>query len=231
MRRHHPFDPVTTDSIRSQFRENFSQGILTLISIVLGVSLGILTQSIHDMPNPWQVGILIRAFTTFLIISGTYYFYNYFVSVFTLPPSFFQVMLPFTLGMSIIAVNYAINDQKSFWIAVSVFCFTGAISFLNTMVANHKSLYDHTAIEAFQLIRSEQKKNMLCFLLMSLVTGLFIWKTPAPLSGYVDHILFAWNGSIYFLCVILTEHKFLRGIYKLVKHGPAGRRSHPTIHS
>jgi hypothetical protein len=222
MGRIHPFDPVTTDVIRTQFRENFSQGILTLISIVLGVSLAVLAQLIHDMHDPWRVEIFLRTFTAFLIISGTYYFYNYFVSVLALPPSFLQVMLPFSLGMSIIAVTYSIENQKLFWIAVTAFSFIGAMSFLNSLSANKEALYDQTAIEAFKLIKTEQRKNVFCFLLMAITTGLFIWKTPTRLAGYTDQILFAWNGSIYVSCVILTERHFLRGIYKLVKNGGDG---------
>lgn len=216
MLQHHPFEPVTSTRIREQLRENFSQGFLTLISIVLGVALATLAQRLYEIRPLWSYVVAIQASTVFLSISGTFYYYNYFISVITLPPNFMQVMIPFFLGSGIIAVSYTVGHNDAFWVANAVLYLIAAVTFLNTLILNRRSLYEPSAIAAYTLIRNEELKNVGCFIIMAAGTAAFLFFAPSSIIDYKDIILFLWDGAVYMLCVILTEIRFLRGIFKIV---------------
>lgn len=87
-------------------RDNFASGYLTLISIVLGVALGLLAQNLF--PNPKPPGFSTRAyplsFLTFLIICGTFHYYYFWVSFIRIYPTFNQVLLPFLAGSGVIVL-------------------------------------------------------------------------------------------------------------------------------
>jgi hypothetical protein len=213
------FEPVTSGRIGEELGRNFSQGLLTLVSIVLGVALAVLAQRLSDCRDHWTLDIGIHALTCFLAITGTFYFYNYFMSVFTLQPNFIQVLLPFLLGTSIIGTAYTVGDMSYFWKANGLLYLVAACTFLNTIINNRNHLYDVSASKAYILIRNEEIKNVTCFALMGFGTLLFLSANSGPLLSQSNILLFVWNGTIYVVCIILTETMFLRGIYGLVKEG------------
>ncbi len=212
----HLFEKITSSRIEEELRKNFSQGFLTLISIVLGVALAALAQRLFEIRESVGPSVGIHALTSFLTISGTFYYYNYFVSVITLRPNFIQVMLPFLLGSSIIGTAYTVGCNEYFWIANAILYAVAALTYFNTYLCNKTDLYASSAEAAYILIRNEEIKNVSCFFLMSAGTALFLLLSPESLLLYRDITLFAWNGAIYMICIALTELFFLKGIYGIV---------------
>jgi len=213
---HKLFEPVNSVSIRHNLRQAFSDGFLTLISIVLGVALAVLAERLNQAQNFSSVRLWIHASTAFLNITGTFYFYYFFISLIAVRPSFFQVLVPFLLGSSVIYVAYRVGSDD-FWIANVVCWLIAIICFSRT---NNISYYDpkDTSSRAIRLLtRGEGIKNAIFFASMSTLTTIVI--LSSWIAEYVDRdiLLFICNCTLYLVCVAWTEHN-LRKLYDLISY-------------
>jgi hypothetical protein len=215
-----PVGPTSKETIKQQFRQNISQGFLTLISIVLGVALAVEAQRLSELiPQApqlsewlWYVDTSIQALTAFLMISGTFYlYYNVFSSV-PFPPNYYQVMLPFLVGISVVLVAYMIGRERLFWYSADVVYVIACVTFLNTLSVLGKNVYASDAKEIYNLVRSQQYSTLAVFSTMTLFTSGFLIFAPQYFQRWNTVILFSGNAVIYLIGVWRTE-VFLRRVY------------------
>lgn len=166
------FDPIDRAVFRQRIQNNFSSGYLTMISIIEGVSFGILTTKTAEafaagMPKSY----IIYPMMSFSTIVITFYFYSYFVSVLYTLPYFRETAIPLCLAATQVAPMFFLNDPKNWWAFFAVFTAFGGIAFHNTIRSLHPGLYAKDMSRVYTLNRVEILGNAYISAAISIVAS------------------------------------------------------------
>lgn len=212
---------------------NWAQGVMTLISILLGVALSVAASQTADLVKAGKLDLLvgIRAAILFLVLTGTFYYYYNFLLAFYFRQSILWVMILFLVGASDIAAAYFLASRPWFLIAMAVVFFIGSLSFAFTLSEYARGqlrmvdVGEREQYAAVLLFRNEQIKNLGCFMAMGLVAVAILrggWLTWLPADPEVQFLLV--NGAIYAVMLITSELRFIRPTHRIMD-GLAIRRA------
>ena len=162
-------------ALGGRLEDNFAGGYLTLISIVLGVALTVLTDQLFDGGSdpswpPFTDPIYWRASMAFLMICGAFYYYYFFVSLVRMLPMFFEMFIPFPVGTGIVVMTHLVKHQQAFWWLAGINFFLAAAAFFNSLAINNEEFYGNAVKKWF---RVESFKNIAFFAAMGAGT---IWR-------------------------------------------------------
>lgn|GEM_PF-6965517 len=205
---------------------NWAQGLLTLISIILGAAVAVGAEKTFTLsigPGLSSLAI-IHAFTAFMFITGCYYHIFSIVSFFFILPSILWVMLPTAVGVGVIMMSYSIGNTKHFLLSAIICYIAGAILYFFSLLEQKfgriglLARKDIDTARAHNAFRVETIKNTLCFLFMSCSSGAIYFGNEdlhmfAPLDAELAFI--GINGGIYSFMVWRTERKFLPSVRKV----------------
>lgn len=167
------FDPISKNHFRAHIQHNFASAYLTLVSIVQGVSFGILVSNLSQRFMSGSPSVP----TTFLIYPAlgfstlilTFYCYSYFVSVIYVLPNLRESVIPFCLAAAQVAPSFFFHQRKYWWLCFSIYCFLAAIAFHNTSRSIYKHSYSDDFEEAYPITKFEALSNSLIALLAGFV--------------------------------------------------------------
>ena len=204
------------------YEGTWAQGVLTLVSIVLGVALSVAAQrifEIYEAPNKdITFDIVLQAYALFFIANGTFYHCYTVTSFYHVVPSIFWVTIPIAVGIGVIMTAYALGNSERFLVATFVFYAAGAACFLFALVEKARSRIGTPLFEidlereALSLFRNEMLKNLFCFSAMAACTATihyfaFVQKLQLPLS--VEQYFAIVTTIIYSFMAYWTEYIFL----------------------
>ena len=209
----------------------WGQGLLTLVSILLGAALAVAAQQIAEIIGHSGIAAIsapmyVRIAVLFLAVSGTfYYYYNQATFVFY-RVSIVWIMFPMLVGMGIIAAAYSIQHREAFLVSMVWVYAAGALSFVWTMVeharrANSSGLPTASAGTASEIgaeLRFENVKNVVLFVAQGLVTTTLLLK-PSLVPIDVEWVFLAVNGALYIGMLVITERRYLHSLYATFDHG------------
>ena len=219
---------VNKEVFRNNLQSNFSSGMLTLISILMGVILAVAVDQITKYNDP-DIVLFFHAIVTLLFISGTFYFYYYFVSVFFVPPRIMQVLVVFFLGMTELAAAQSIGSPRGFIGSMNLVLLAAVIAFLNTFYLLKRNMYSDNFQGAYELYRGETIKNIVCFTLMLVGNGYFWISYPGvtdvfsftkpPVSVSSEVYQFFWLIMIFVNLLWWSDKNFLDPLISLSEEG------------
>ncbi len=203
----------------------WGQGLLTLVSILLGAALAVAAQQVAEIIGHSGIGAIaattyVRILVLFFAVSGTfYYYYNQATFVFY-RVSIIWIMFPMVVGIGIIAAAYSIQHRQAFLISMVWVYAAGALSFVWTMVEHARrarntglpTAGDTAAHEAGPELRFENVKNVVVFVAQGAVTAVLLWK-PKWFPVDPEWVFLAVNGALYVAMLTITERRYLHSLY------------------
>lgn len=155
------YDSLNRQEFKTRMVNSFPSVYLTLISIIQGVALGILAQNTFECmrnlkdPNVENVITLlpyvVLSFFNIVILS---FEYSWFVGVFRWSPKFWDIFIPFFLGIMEINPLYFLDNPKLWWSLNAGFVFAGTIAYINTFVNCKTDMFEITDIYKYTKRRS-----------------------------------------------------------------------------
>jgi hypothetical protein len=206
-------------SAREIERASWSQGVLTLISILIGTALGIAVgkaEQAQFLDLDYSIRLLM--FTAYC--ATFFWFYHRFYVFVYRRASIFSILLPAIVGSALMATAYTVKEPERFalW---SFVLFVGTSYALGiTAVAVLRGKY--RVIEGLpteRVLRSflfTMLRSALLTSLMACYTGALIWNklSPGPLT--LDLALFGGNGVLFVLMSTLNWFYFTRPLEDMV---------------
>ena len=215
------FDPLTPDEFKKRINENFPSAYLTLISIIQGVSLGILANNtftyIKDpcLAEPWESFLPYSIMCFFLIIIVTYE-YVWFIGVFHWSPKIWDTFIPFFLGISEIVPMFYLTSPKIWWLCTAGFSVCGAFGFYNSlrnckepMFCGNKKMYNR--------VRKTLKQDVILALAAAIICLFAVFsasKYMKVIHWYLPDILFLVSLTCIAIVLICKEEKFMRDLHE-----------------
>ncbi len=215
----------SNDKTNSAFEASWGQGVLTLISIILGACVAVGAQQVFTLSNEPDGLTILTYFHiagAFFSVAGTFYHSYTFTSFFHVFPSLFWVILPMSVGIGVLMVCYSIGNTSNFLLSASFFFAAGSLNFLMLVIDKFRNrigvfVSGQSKQVAFRLFLREMIKNLICFLIMLIATLYFYfkvrWSNSVPIIPD-EIILSAINGIVYGFMVFRTEYTFLIGVEK-----------------
>gem|GEM_PF-5581397 len=134
---------INHKNIKEKIKSLFSAIYLTSLSVILGVVFAVLvynTQNLYKNHHQISPHLLFPLISGIMIIN-TWLSYAWFFFVFAWPPTFFDKVLPFLLGVSLIIPTFFFETPYYFLFFQGIFCFIGVLGFKNS--------YNHLYPERF----------------------------------------------------------------------------------
>ncbi len=217
------YDPLNAREFKRRMEEGFSPVYLTSISIIQGVALGLLGQQLFavnqqssSIPGDGMLTIL-YTITSFVVIVGLSYEYNWLVGIHRWPQKFIDTLLPFVIGFWEIAAIFNIANPQSWWLFISIFNLFGALAAFNTwrnckpkMFADRK-LFIFFKSSIFKSILLALSAAGYCFL---------VFLTYATLkSGLPWYVVDLPTSAIYivtFALLLWKDQKFVDRVHEML---------------
>ena len=211
----------------------WSQGVLTLISIILGAALAFAAEITSRELGKGGLLVELHAAGLFLVITGTFYYFYTFTSYFYIQPNLLWVMLPSAVGVGVLMLCFSIGDPSRYFWSNSVFlCLAGACAYfvLHEMSMGRIGVFSTEPADiadAFDVLRIEMEKNFFSFILMLIFSlfALICINDVLPRSDLDEHIALTRlaesialtvDFAIYGFMVWRTEFGFLVDIQKIM---------------
>ena len=207
----------------NSFESSWAQGILTLVSVVLGSALAIAAQNLHSIlnqPEGITLGVGIHAVGAFFVIVGTFYHCYTFTSFFHVLPSLLWVIIPTLIGLAGVMVCYSIGNFQHFLFSSIIFFITGILCFSLILFERSQKrigvfLSGPAIGEAFRVFSREMIKNIVCFILMGCASAIIYFTLYVKfyvLPFQPELILALVNAPIYGFMIWWTEYMFIAKI-------------------
>jgi hypothetical protein len=128
-----PIGPTDQLEFEERIKESFPSLYLTLISIIQGVSFGILILKTSESLNIQNYHTVIPlSILSFIFIVIVTYEYSWFVGIFRWSPSILDTFIPFALGLFEIFPMFFLTKPSQWCLWSAIFCFLGALAFFNS---------------------------------------------------------------------------------------------------
>jgi hypothetical protein len=198
-----------------EFQNNSTQGLSTLLSIILGAALAVLLERLRHLPGEGVARFTRPVSVLFMIIGSYYYFFHpIFISasVLKVPVLIDQVALPFLLGGALIASCFYFGNQQMFLRSVTAFFVFGFVLFGATWLhvecgANVSDPFAKQKVALKELMLEETGKNVWAFAAMAVISGASSW--GAQYKNTFSLWLFILLASIFLISLAVTEVHFL----------------------
>jgi hypothetical protein len=166
------FDPVSKSDFRARVQNNFTAANLTLISIIEGVTFGILLSKVFPeiKQNPtFSNPILPYAFISWTTIILVFYYYSWFVSAVYALPNFREALIPIALATAQVLPMFFLDAPSWWWLFFAVFCGVSAFAFHNTLRSLHPASYTNDFQRGYSLTRRELRADVALSLAVTVI--------------------------------------------------------------
>jgi len=214
--------PTQDQDIERSLRANFPSAVLTMMSVVLGVALGNLTQNAIGLASATtEVDIrsallVFQAILVFVLIVGMFHMYNYYTAIVFSAPSFLNTLPFFLVGCALVLLANAI-DTRHFWTIAAVFYGSAALVCVNTLRRMKTNIY---AFDTEQLIEREVRKNRLFFLVLFALTVLYAFVSFRAEANCARDLVFGLaQFALLYSATKLTRDRFLQPLFEKLSTG------------
>lgn len=200
-------------------RASWSQGILTLVSILIGVALSIAVGRTQELKSI-DLGYALRLLAFCIYCVTVFWYYHRFSAFFYRRASIFSILLPSIVGSALIATAHAIGDSQRFAVWTLVLLTGGAYSFAATAINCARGKFRIIeALEGTDLLRrfgNAMARSAIFLALMSSATAAMIWGGPLPGAVDLDTALCAVNGGLFAFLSLLNWIFFTRPLERVI---------------
>jgi len=192
----------------------FPSAILTLISIIQGVSFYILADNTFKLIEKGEptASVLPHSILSLANLVIVAFEYIWFVGLFTGTISVFDISIIFCLGVGQVAPMYYLDDPCSWWLLNSGFCIIGLFAFTNSIWKAGRIDYEPKGVTP--LLKSTLQRNRsICVVAAVVSMGIYalisqkVYPSGSPLVG--AGIIGLLAGYLFF-----RDHGFLRQVRK-----------------
>jgi len=164
------FDPLNKELLKERMSTNFPGTYLTMVSVIQGVAVGILTQNTLDFFNKSDIAsflhILPFALVSLLAIMIVSFEYVWFTGIYRWSIKFWDVVTPIMLGITEVSTLFFLNEPAYWWLAHSIFTLFGTLAFFRTYLNCDKKMFSsqtlvgYTQDSLFDYIERDIVKSM-----------------------------------------------------------------------
>lgn len=212
--------PLTAKAFRSRLEVNSAPTFLTLISIIQGVTLSFLVQNtdtmLSDPESKTSPHFLVFPAFSLLIIVSVFFLYSYFVNIDWRPPSIWEALIPFAIGVTQIIPTFYFNDPQIWYFAMAGMFVASTIGLANTYFGTKSEEFGSCLPRSYRLTRKETLLNIGITAGLAEISLLASWlRDPDQRQVYT----FDWSVmAIFFtgcICLLIkSEFFFLRSLYE-----------------
>ncbi len=207
---------------------DYSRSLLILAAVLFALVLFAGADTAANI-SAWSLSQGLRAVLVFFYASGSYYYYQTFLTRYRIRPQLAWTMLPFVIGTASLVAARGIADGRWFVESSTAMFVAGLVTFAYSWLEHWRGRYqlaaavpsNATAVE--RLTTAEMRKNVVCFaalaaahLLISLFTRQF-----AAFGIDSTMAMFAVSSAVYPAMLASTEFSFLPQLRKLTDDGAA----------
>lgn len=220
-------DGLTAETFRERLETNSAPTFLTLISIIQGVALSFLVTNTEKVLNTVKpetrvelCELLALPAFSFVIIVAVFFLYSYFVNIDWRPPSFWEALIPFSIGLAEIIATFYFHDPAKWYGAMCGLFIASIFGLYNTLRGLKKDDFSQGSLpNAYILAVKETKLNIVIVAIMALVSGMapFLRKPEGTDFGTYDWV---FMGILFAICIALlskSQYWFLRELYQDAK--------------
>ncbi len=212
------YEPLDEEEFRKRIGESFLTVYLTLISIIQGVALVILATETFkyingsEITQPWGRFLVysIISFFTLIVLS---YQYTWFVGIFRWSPRFWDILIPFFLGIFEISPMFYFTKPVVWWLFTGIFSLIGAGALFHTKWQCKQSMFGDN-LDAFY-----KTKNILIFNITTSIIAFFLCLFASSIlyfeviSSYWEYLFIPLLIICMCIMICLTE-KFMKNLHK-----------------
>lgn len=222
--KNHPMPPLDEKTLSKRAEQGFSTANVTLISIIQGVTFGILVlktiQCVRPSSGQYVSGFLldiipfsVASFSLLIVVTHEYLAY---IMTICWPPKLLDTAIPFCLGASEALAILFLDVPLLWWGFNCLFCLAGVFAYFNILnntwsgtfggnkreetYSRHKKSINHKIKLTFVLI-------LLCFI------GILVWWLLPSLSDWVNLLPVILFVSVL-IYIIVIEERYLKELYE-----------------
>jgi membrane-associated HD superfamily phosphohydrolase len=200
-------------------RASWSQGIQTLISILIGAALAVSVGELQKTAT-LDENFIVRLASFVIYCVGFFWFYHKFYIFFYRRASFMSILLPSIVGSSLVATAYTINDSRSFWgwtvALIAGSSYSTAATTFNCWRGKYMVIQG-LPMSALKMLSVTMLRSALFLALMGIITSALLW-TSTPFNFVnLDLILFVANGFLFGIMSFCNWTYFTKPLEKLVR--------------
>lgn len=219
------YRPLDQEEFQRRIAESFPTVYLTLISIIQGVALVILaTESFKyinepdpKLTEPWYRFSVysIISFVTLIVLS---YQYTWFIGIFRWSPRFWDILIPFCLGLSEVSPMFYFTKPLFWWGLTGIFSFVGALALYNTKRSCKKPMFGDDAnafIKTINILNFNIRISIIAFFLcLSFSILLYFEVIPQNINYHYPEVIFIILLSVCMASMFYVTEKFMKDIHK-----------------
>jgi hypothetical protein len=205
-------------------RASWSQGIQTLISILIGAALAVSVGELQKT-EPLDENLIVRLVSFVVYCVGFFWFYHKFYIFFYRRASFMSILLPSIVGSSLIATAYTINDSRRFWgwtvALIAGSSYSTAATTFNCWRGKYMVIYG-LPVSTLRTLSVTMLRSALFLAAMGIITGGLLW-TSIPLNFLsLDLTLFVVNGFLFSIMSFCNWIYFSKPLEKIIRETGTG---------
>ncbi len=208
------YSKLDREEFKKRIGNNFPGIYLTIISVIQGVALGLLVQSL------FKGGIIVISRIPYALISfGTiiavFWEYIWFVGIYRWSPRISDIITPLFLGVSEIIPLFFFDNPRYWWFFNFVLCFVGSIAFLNTLIHCRNDKFCDK--DVFDLTRRGIYRQIfltISMAIISLITVFIFQKTKVIYFWYLLEIIVFIIYISLTLILIIKDQMFIKEVHK-----------------
>lgn len=200
-------------------RASWSQGVLTLISILIGTALAIAVSKTEQLAAVDRDSA-IRLLTFAAYCATFFWFYHRFYVFVYRRASIFSILLPSIVGCALMATAYSVHESRRFAVWSFILLLGGSYSLGVTAFSAWRGKYQVIdGLPAGRVLRSFSLAMIRsAFLLgvMACFTAALLWTALLPPDISLDTALFIGNGAVFVLMSTLNWWLFTKPLERMV---------------
>jgi hypothetical protein len=200
-------------------RASWSQGVLTLISILIGTALAIAVSKTEQLTSiDRDSGIRLLSFAAYC--ATFFWFYHRFYVFVYRRASIFSILLPSIVGSALMATAYSVHDSRRFAVWSFILLAGGCYSLGVTAFSAWRGKYQVIeGLPSGQVLRSfsfAMIRSAFFLGVMACFTGALLWTALLPPAISLDTALLVGNGAVFVLMSSLNWWLFTKPLERLV---------------
>jgi hypothetical protein len=200
-------------------RGSWSQGVLTLISILIGTALAIAVSKTEQL-NAIDPDSAIRLLSFAAYCATFFWFYHRFYVFVYRRASIFSILLPSIVGSALMAAAYSVNDPGRFALWTFILLAGGSYSLAVTAFSAWRGKYKVIdGLPQDRVLRSFSAAMFRSALFLAAMAGFtagLLWGGWLPAATTLDAALFAGNGLLFVIMSSLNWWLFTRPLEAMV---------------
>lgn len=224
------------DHIRETFAQTFPNGVMTIVSVVLGVALAFNVEAVKEIFDKVPTSGLgldgwlavLRAFFVLLLSVGTFHMYQYTTAFVFAPPSILSNLPVFwigaslaTLAVSITGNGTSILSRSPLFDAALVTFYSGCLvafwqTYLRTSGVDYLKLLPKLP-NAADVLKSGSTVNFIVFALLAIIAFVYwFYKRSFPTTTCIDFAFIAFNIATLICAMYYVRWCTLEKIYRAI---------------